>query len=625
MGYIASIDGLRAIAVMLVVFFHAGFSWMGGGFVGVDVFFVISGFLITGNIIQQKDNQTFSYLKFYKKRAARLLPALFVVITLSLIAAFFIISPADIERFGKSSLFASLSLSNIFFYIESGYFDSSSEYKPLLHTWSLAVEEQFYIFWPALLGVLYVMGGKKVTMWGVAVLSLGSLVASISLSKENPDSVFYLMQYRIYQFGIGALVALTALNKKQDKKSWVSFYGFAGIVLVATIVDAKSSILVTALLPAILTAVFIVGSESIRARLVFASAIPVWLGVRSYSIYLTHWPIMVFWKLATDMELSDTEKIVSVLLSIVSGALLHFMVEKRFRFNNIVTGVKQKRVLVLILLALVINLFSSSVYWLKGSELLGGPKDMQLYSKVWSDKWDERKSVLRNGECNLMFNQYESADYNRAACLKISDTEPNWLVFGDSYASGMYAMLERHYPGVNFLQMTIPGCALRERNTPVASNMCKELQVEIYDFIIKNKELDGVILSSNWDKHVNQQKKIIKHIKDAKKKVIVVNLRAAFKEKVPSILASSKSYSEALEKANELRKEKNWVLADKYKALSTDEVETIDMISLQCPDGVCEVLDENKNILYLDDRHFSKEGIDWLGEKLRNKYPNIFR
>lgn len=161
MGYIASIDGLRAIAVMLVVFFHAGFSWMGGGFVGVDVFFVISGFLITGNIIQQKDNQTFSYLKFYKKRAARLLPALFVVITLSLIAAFFIISPADIERFGKSSLFASLSLSNIFFYIESGYFDSSSEYKPLLHTWSLAVEEQFYIFWPALLGVLYVMGGKK--------------------------------------------------------------------------------------------------------------------------------------------------------------------------------------------------------------------------------------------------------------------------------------------------------------------------------------------------------------------------------------------------------------------------------------------------------------------------------
>lgn len=624
MRYIASIDGLRALAVMLVVFFHAGFSWMEGGFVGVDVFFVISGFLITGNIIQQRESQTFSYLSFYKRRTARLLPALITVLLISLVAAYFIVSPADIQRFGKSTVFASLSLSNIFFYIESGYFDSSSEFKPLLHTWSLAVEEQFYILWPALMGALYVIGKRKVTIWGVFVLSLGSLVAAILLSSENPDSVFYLTQYRVYQFGIGALIALTGLIQKQNKNSLISFYAVIGIIFVAIFADATSSVTTAALMPAIFAGIFIVGSQGSKARLIFASRVPIWLGARSYSIYLTHWPIMVFWKLSTDMELTDVEKWVSVFLSILSGALLHFMVEKRFRFNANTNDKRQKKILVIIAAFLVLNLLLSALYWLKGEELMSTPKVMQLYSKVWPTKWDERISLLRNGECNLMFNQYKSTDYNRAICLRISENKPNWLVFGDSYASGMYAALESYYPEINFLQLTIPGCALRSYRTPVASKMCKELQVEIYNFIADNSELEGVILASNWDKQFNQQQKIIRYITEANKKIVVVNLRAAFKEKIPSILANSKSFSEAQRKANKLRKQENWVLAKEYENLLDSKVSLIDMIALQCPKGTCEILDEKKNTLYLDNSHFSKEGINWLGKRLREKYPDIF-
>ena len=158
--YRPEIDGLRAIAVLLILFFHAGFEWMRGGFIGVDVFFVISGYLITRNIVFQIDQGAFSFSKFYINRIRRLMPALFFTIFVSVVLGYMVFSPADLERLGKSAISALFSLSNFFFWSEADYFNPSSEIKPLLHTWSLAVEEQFYLIWPALLVVLYKFKNK---------------------------------------------------------------------------------------------------------------------------------------------------------------------------------------------------------------------------------------------------------------------------------------------------------------------------------------------------------------------------------------------------------------------------------------------------------------------------------
>ena len=159
-SYIPSIDGLRAIAVGLVLLYHAGFSSFSGGFIGVDIFFVISGFLISANILKQHKAGTFSFSAFYKRRCARLFPALLTVAFFTLIASYFIVSPDDLKRVGVSGFYSSISVSNVFFWFESDYFDRASEAKPFLHTWSLSVEEQFYLIWPTLLVVFYLIGKK---------------------------------------------------------------------------------------------------------------------------------------------------------------------------------------------------------------------------------------------------------------------------------------------------------------------------------------------------------------------------------------------------------------------------------------------------------------------------------
>ena len=165
MQYRAEIDGLRALAVLPVILFHAGFEFFGGGFVGVDVFFVISGYLITSLIINDINKDTFSIVNFYKRRARRILPALLFVMFVCLPFAWLILIPSELKDFGQSLVAISIFSSNILFWIESGYFDAAAELKPLLHTWSLAVEEQFYILFPVFLTITWHLGIKKISFF----------------------------------------------------------------------------------------------------------------------------------------------------------------------------------------------------------------------------------------------------------------------------------------------------------------------------------------------------------------------------------------------------------------------------------------------------------------------------
>jgi len=205
-SYRPDIDGLRAIAVLSVLFFHVGFSFVPGGFVGVDIFFVISGYLITRNILHDLSNHSFSFSAFYLKRARRILPALLVTVMFSLLAGVVILSPDLLLYLAKSSLYALFSLSNILFQSEAGYFDTLSKMNPLLHTWSLSVEEQYYLVWPVALYLVYKLCHTKYLPYLlVAIVIFSTVLAEYKIVHGEGSKAYFWVFYRAGEFAIGAL------------------------------------------------------------------------------------------------------------------------------------------------------------------------------------------------------------------------------------------------------------------------------------------------------------------------------------------------------------------------------------------------------------------------------------
>ncbi len=207
MKYRREIDGLRALAIVPVILFHAGFVGFSGGYVGVDVFFVISGYLITTILAAELSSGTYSIVNFYERRARRILPALFVMLAVTLPIAYGLLNPADLRAYAKSLLGSVLFLANVTAYMQSGYFDAASDIKPLMHLWSLAIEEQYYVFFPVLLALLWKFKQAKVIAVVAVISALSLLVAEIKLSKDASIAFFYLHS-RAWELGAGALLAL---------------------------------------------------------------------------------------------------------------------------------------------------------------------------------------------------------------------------------------------------------------------------------------------------------------------------------------------------------------------------------------------------------------------------------
>ena len=206
-GYRPEIDGLRAIALIPVVLFHAGFEWFSGGYVGVDVFFVISGYLITSIILQEKEVGNFSFTYFYERRARRILPALFFIMLLCIPFAWILLLPHELIDFGKSLMATSLFSSNILFWLESDYFAADAELIPLIHTWSLAIEEQFYLFFPLIMIFFWVIG-KRHLFWILSIIAIVSFTLTEWGWRHFPEANFYLIPSRAWELMIGALIAL---------------------------------------------------------------------------------------------------------------------------------------------------------------------------------------------------------------------------------------------------------------------------------------------------------------------------------------------------------------------------------------------------------------------------------
>jgi peptidoglycan/LPS O-acetylase OafA/YrhL len=337
--YRPDIDGLRAIAVLSVVGFHAFPAWMRGGFIGVDIFFVISGYLISTIIFGSLAGEGFSYREFYARRIRRIFPALVVVMPVVLGFGWYVLLTDEFRQLGKHILASAGFVQNLVLLGEAGYFDTSAEAKPLLHLWSLSVEEQFYVFWPLLLGFAWRMKGSKernllLWMWGATALSF---LLNVYAIHRAPTATFYSPLSRVWELSAGALLAHRALHRLPHRNAFRrelrSVAGLAMIVLgLVFITKGKAFPGWWALLPVLGSCLCIsAGPMAWLNRNLLGSRPMVWVGLISYPLYLWHWPILSYLRIVEGEEPARNLRIAAVILSVVLAWLTYRFVERRLR------------------------------------------------------------------------------------------------------------------------------------------------------------------------------------------------------------------------------------------------------------------------------------------------------
>jgi peptidoglycan/LPS O-acetylase OafA/YrhL len=334
--YRSDIDGLRAVAVLLVIMFHIGMPWVTGGFVGVDVFFVVSGFLITSIIKGDIQDGNFSLLRFYDRRIRRIFPALIAVYLFCVLVSAVLLLPSDLASFGLSLVASAAFMSNFLFSLKDSYFGAASIDEPLLHTWSLSVEEQFYIFWPLILVAAFRFWNARGFFWLMVAGILGSLAFAEWELGSDGAAAFYLMPARAWELGLGGLLAfkLPVLERRPRLRDLLSLAGLALILWSAFALTNFSDFPGLGAVPACLGTTLLILSgakgQGLCNRLLSLRPV-VFVGLISYSLYLWHWPLIVFLRYYLDREFHHFEAVAVVAASFAVAAVSYRFIEAPFR------------------------------------------------------------------------------------------------------------------------------------------------------------------------------------------------------------------------------------------------------------------------------------------------------
>ena len=509
MKYRTDIDGLRALAVLSVVTFHAFPAWMTGGFIGVDVFFVISGFLISTIIFESLNVGEFSFHEFYARRIKRIFPALLLVLIASYAFGWFILFADEYKQLGKHIAGAAAFVSNFVLWSEAGYFDKLSETKPLLHLWSLGIEEQFYILWPF---VLWFAWKRKFSFLALTiVVSIASLIFNLKGVQQDTVAAFYSPQTRFWELLSGSTLAGFAIYKKdllanyksradiwlvkivynqtvesnEKLSNFASSIGF--LLLVYGFLKLTKDLNfpgIYAVIPVIGTSLIILaGPNAWINRKILSNKIAVWFGLISFPLYLWHWPLLSFARIIYNQVLSYEIRVAAVALSIVLAWLTYRFVERPIRFGK---GGKSKATILVVAMVVV--------------GFLG-------YGTYKSDGFVER-SIVTNNRFLLdlewpYWTDQECADrYNVSPC-QVSNSSPQLMIIGDSHGNHLYPGLVaalRSNLGVYSGGTCTPvqGIKIYVNNNP--GHPCKVNNYLPHNFKIldNNPSIETVVISSHW-------------------------------------------------------------------------------------------------------------------------------
>lgn len=522
MKYRGEIDGLRALAVLPVILFHAGFETFSGGFIGVDVFFVISGYLITSIILGEMERGSFKLIHFYERRVRRILPPLFLVMSISLVFAWLWIMPRDLQDFGQSLVATTLFSSNILFWLESGYFDTSTELKPLLHTWSLAVEEQYYILFPVFIMAVWKYGQKAI----ISILLL-VFVASLSLAHWgayiDQSATFYLLPTRMWELAIGALAAFYLKHKRHEfsplfSVQLASILGLSLIVFAIFAYDENTPYpSLYALVPTLGTALIILFSvKGSVTHIVLNHKAIVGMGLLSYSAYLWHQPLFAFARYKSQTELSDGFILWLCALVLPLSYLSWRFVENPFRKKGLMSRKTVFRVCAVFGAAFImIGLF------IDGSH---GFRDRFQFTSVHMNFKDVYNVDYNNnlGEFPLAGNgKWEEgfSIFPRSTGSRLGEPRRKVLLLGDSHAEhlrGLGAHLA-NAENIDFYIYKFTNCPpllgyhivfnINAHAVAPRQKACQK-QVKIWeDFIVEfGTQFDYVILGGHWNGMFDEQR-----------------------------------------------------------------------------------------------------------------------
>ena len=530
------IDGLRAVAVLLVVLFHTGVATFSGAYIGVDIFFVISGYLLTGIILREMARDSFSLRIFYERRIRRIVPALLAMLLVCSAAACFLLLPQDLVRFAHSLFSALLSFSNIYFWTQAGYFKPSHA-KVLLHTWSLGVEEQFYLFLP--LTLLALRRRRAFLMWGLIGLALASLfMAEWLVLKREMEAAFYMPFSRAWELLVGSLIAFD-FSPLPKNRLWRELLAAAGAMSIAAAVLLFSPTTpfpgISALLPCIGTALLLVTGErgsTICSNLLSLPPL-VFVGLISYSVYLWHWPIITFAKMGGIPGLTDKgllQKLGVLFASLLCGWLSWRFVEQPFRERRAGT-IPSKQVCKTLAMASLVVAACATVCTLTGG--LPGrftPSAMRVGSYL------DAAQDMRLGSCFITSGDH-FRDFKPDTCTSVDPTGHNYLLIGDSHAAALWFGLNHAVKQAHILQATSSGCS--PSLGQYDSSDCGDMRRYVYESLLSRVHIDGVILTEHWQsvKDIEGIEPAIKWLRMNKIAVYLVGPVQEYDAPLPMLLA----------------------------------------------------------------------------------------
>ena len=497
--YREDIDWLRAIAVLAVVAFHFETPAVFGGFVGVDIFFVISGYLITGIIASEVKSGSFSFAQFYERRVRRLLPALYAMVALTAIPSFHYLLTSERQEFFRSVAAVATFTSNFFFWFQTGYFDHAAVEKPLLHTWSLAVEEQFYLALPILLWALLrsFRGSRLALPVLLSALALASFALCIWLMKtDRSATAFFMSPPRAWEFMIGGLVATPGFPVLRHALAQQIARGIALVLLAIPIFSLRQGPGFpgfNALAPCIGAAMFIwsgIGVPTPARRWFSPLSVARFFGQISYSLYLWHWPLFTFARFSkSGLVLDTTDKVALFALTVVISYLSWRFVEQPFRERTLApTRRAAFRVAGLATIVLLAGSAGGMLLSLRPSDADRAAARLEAYNDY------DYRPLYRFGTC--FSTASGSVD---GACLALAPGKTNILLWGDSLAAHYFHGLSKTTDpqAENILQATQPACMPTFNAAAQGTAFCRNFATQMDGFFREHRP-DLVILSADW-------------------------------------------------------------------------------------------------------------------------------
>ena len=605
-AYRWDIQGLRAIAVLSVLLFHINPELLLGGFLGVDIFFVISGYLIMGFIWRDLNSGSFSLMEFYRRRVQRLFPALLVVVGVSAIFGYFILLPYEALNFSHSLLATLLYLSNFYFYLEADYFNDAMEFAPLLHTWSLSVEEQFYLLFPLLLILLF-HRAKKDILKSLLLLALLSLVLSQTLLYYDKSFAFFASPTRFFQFILGGVVAIS-FQKNSFSKALNSSFALIGLltILLSLFVYNENTLFpgVHALVPTLATVlVLFAGQNPNFITALLSNRLFRVIGNSSYSIYLWHWPLIVFYKLQVSPSLSNREQVFLFLASLGLGYLSWRYIEKPTRAKNYALSMVASTLLL-----------SLSSYYLFTNRSLE-------HKNIASSYLDYNTSNFRSGECFLT-SKYDNIDFfDKRRCITHTQKKENYLLIGDSHAAHFYSALDQaKRANTTISQVTASGC---HPLLPYSgAKRCANLMQWAYEELIREKEFDTIILSAHWTHSDKEQLLNTIHLlQQYTKRVVVFGPNMEYLQSLPRLIANLNPTQDTRSIYKNAGKYKEVASIDYSMKtyLKAQGIEYISILKILCNENGCTTTTPEGIPIAFDASHLTHSGAYYIVESMQQK------